>query len=109
MNGWVNNAIELSSNNKGDTVSITFSFNTSKAVSAGYLFVTFPASFGIGSPSAATGFSVASATAANTLKFSPFTCTAGGDNVVTISGLTNPSTEGGYGPFGLQTRLYENG
>lgn len=55
MDAWYNNPIELSENNHSSTgVTVTIRYNAEKAITAGYLFVTFPANFGVGSAAPGT-------------------------------------------------------
>jgi len=43
------------------------------------------------------------------LTISGLTWTAGSDNTITIGAVGNPSTAGGYGPFGITTRHHLTG
>lgn len=106
MAGWVNNPIELSENNAGATgVSITISFSTTTAITAGYLAITIPTAFTTtGATVTGTG-SVSNSVAA----WTAFTSSSTGDNTVVINGVTNPTVSAGYGPFSIVTRHYSLG
>jgi len=87
MNSWVNNPIELSENNAGATsVTVTFTFSVTQAVTNGYLAITFPAGFSNG-----------------TEEWTSFS-SSNGTGTATVTGVTNPSAAAGYGPFSIVTR-----
>ena len=101
---WVANQIQLSKTNQGATgVDVTFFVSFASGIAQGIFEVTFPEGFDVhgvtGSGTTVSGQVV------QVVKSFP----SNTDLQITISGVSNPSTAGPYGPFALRTRLSPNG
>jgi hypothetical protein len=107
---WFNNCIELSQNNLSVTgVSAHFNFNAETALSAGVAEITFPTGFTVSAATVTAPTGATRTISGQVLTISGLTWAAGTDNTITIGAVTNPTTAGGYGPFGITTRHHLTG
>ena len=97
---WSPAPILLSLNNKSVTgVSVTFYYRATTSIAAGVLEIQFPSGFGL----------LAVAGASGQIYRATQTIVGGVDSYVTVTGVTNPSSTGPYGPFALRTRYSSSG
>ena len=102
---WSPGAIQLSVNNKGRSgVTVSFLFTPTTAVLNGILEVTFPAGFAVVSYPAN-----AQTADGQVVQVAGQSYTSGADYLVSVQGVTNPTTSGPYGPFALRTRYNAGG
>lgn len=93
---WTHTPIELSRSNASSTsVTITIRFRPTTTITNGVVNVVIPSGF--------TGVTN------NLYEQSNVSYTGGNDETITITGVTLPSTAGGYGNFEVMTRLNSNG